>query len=85
MAGPKGGVQLPDASLGVQIYYDQPPHTLLTRVQLARTYCYDLGRPVSTLRPPLTDGLSYDSRKYTTSTQVSEVDTRIPSAGNWNH
>ena len=40
-----------ERDLGVQIYYDQPPHTL-TRGQLARTHCYDSGPPVAALRPP---------------------------------
>ena len=43
--------------LGIQIYYDSPPHPL-TRGQLVRTYCYDSGRLVAALRPPLT-GRSY--------------------------
>ena len=43
--------------LGIQIYYDSPPHPL-TRGQLVRTYCYDNGRLVAALRPPLT-GRSY--------------------------
>ena len=43
--------------LGVQIYHDQPPHAL-TRGQVTRTYCYDNGRQIASLRWPLT-GLSY--------------------------
>ena len=54
----KNGAQLknPD-DLSVQIYYDPPPH-LLTRGQLALTYCYDNGLPVAALRQPL-HGRSY--------------------------
>ena len=37
--------------LGVQIYYDQPPHTL-TRGQVARTYCYDSRLLIASLREP---------------------------------
>ena len=43
--------------LGLQIYYDAPPH-MLTRGQVARTYCYDSGLLVAALRRPLT-GSSY--------------------------
>ena len=54
----KNGAQFSDPDdLGVQIYYDPPPHSL-TRGQLARTYCYDSGRLVASLRRPLT-GNSY--------------------------
>ena len=54
----KNGAQLknPD-DLSVQIYYDPPPH-LLTRGQLALTYCYDNGLQVAALRQPL-HGTSY--------------------------
>ena len=52
--------------LGVQIYYDQPPHSL-TRGQLSRTYCYDNGRHVASLRPSLTGSQFYDSREFTKS------------------
>ena len=48
----KNGVWLgggPD--LTVQIYYDQPPRSL-TRGQVARTYCYDSGLQIASLRPP---------------------------------
>lgn len=44
-----------ERDLGVQIYYDPPPH-ILTRGQLAQTYCYDSGRQVAGLREPLTGG-----------------------------
>ena len=49
----KNGVRLNEKrDLSIQIYYDSPPHTL-TRGQVARTYCYDGGRPVASLRWPL--------------------------------
>ena len=51
--------------LGIQIYYDAPPH-LLTRGQVARTYCYDSGRPVASLRWPLTGGYYWPTNEYTT-------------------
>ena len=41
--------------LGVQIYFDPPPHQL-TRGQVSRTYCYDSGRQVASLRESLTGG-----------------------------
>lgn len=41
--------------LGVQIFYDPPPHEL-TRGQLARTYAYCNGRWIASIRRPLTDG-----------------------------
>ena len=49
--------------LGVQIYYDPPPHPL-TRGQLARTYCYDSGRLVAALRPPLTGNSFYPEHSF---------------------
>ena len=50
--------------LGVQIYYDPPPHPL-ARGQLSRTYCYSTGLRVASLRPPLEPGWFYDSHSYT--------------------
>ncbi len=41
--------------LGVQIYYDPPLHEL-TRGQVSRTYCYDSGLQVASLREPLKGG-----------------------------
>ncbi len=41
--------------LGLGIYYHQPPYNL-TRGQVSRTYCYDFGFQVASLREPLTDG-----------------------------
>ncbi len=51
--------------LGVQIYYDPPPHTL-TPGQVARTYCYDDGRQVAGLRELLTGGYSWPTSTFTT-------------------
>ena len=50
--------------LGIQIYYDPPPHPL-SRGQLSRTYCYDAGVKVAALREPLTGGWYYDSDMFT--------------------
>ena len=49
--------------LGVQIYYDPPPHPL-TRGQLAQTYCYDSRRLVAALRPPLTGNSFYPEHSF---------------------
>ena len=54
-----------DRDLSVQIYYDQPPHSL-TRGQVSRTYCYDSGLQVASLIPPLTGGWSYTKDEYST-------------------
>ena len=62
----KNGVQFDDdfRDLGVQIYYDPPPHTL-TRGQVARTYCSDSGLHVASLRPPLTGRSFYPRNEFT--------------------
>ncbi len=51
--------------LGVQIYFDPPPHEL-TRGQVSRTYCYDNGRQVAALREPLTGNSHWTTDKYST-------------------
>ena len=61
----KNGVMFEDErDLGVQIYYDPPPHTL-TRGQVSRTYCYGGGEEIVSLRPPLSGGWFYDEDEYT--------------------
>ena len=61
----KNGVTFEENNdLGLQIYYDPAPHGL-TRGQVSRTYCYDAGRPVTGLRPPLTGGWYYSENEYT--------------------
>lgn len=58
------GSRLNDSSaLSVQLYYDPPPHSL-TGGQLARTYCYDQGLRVASLRSPLPPGWSYPTERY---------------------
>lgn len=52
------------SDLGVQIYYDPPPHPL-TRGQVSRTYCYDSGRQLTALREPLPDGTFWTTNKFT--------------------
>ena len=61
----KNGVRFAeDRDLGVIILYDPPPHGL-TRGQVSRTYCYDNGRQVASLRWPLTDGRRWTQDEYT--------------------
>ena len=52
--------------LGVLILYDPPPDSL-TRGQVTRTYCYNSGRSVAGLRPPLSGGQYYRSDQFTRS------------------
>lgn len=61
----KNGAQF-DNSLysGVQVYYDQPPQTL-SKGQVTRTYCYDFGLQVASLRPPLTGRSYYPTHEFT--------------------
>ena len=60
----KNGVTLArDEDLGVQIYYDPPPHPL-TRGQIVRTYCYDNGLLVAALRPSLPEDWFYTEDEY---------------------
>ena len=62
----KNGVQFRQKrDLGLQIYHDPPP-SALTRGQLARTYCYDNGRLVASLREPLTGGYRWTTHEFTT-------------------
>ena len=50
--------------LRVQMYFDPPPHAL-TRGQVSRTYCYNLGTVVAALRPPLTGNRYYPEDEFT--------------------
>ena len=50
--------------LGVQVYYDPPPHRL-TRGQVSRTYCYNNGLEIAALRPRLTGGWFYPEDEFT--------------------
>ena len=52
------------SDLGVQIYYDPPPHEL-TRGQVSRTYCYGNGRQLAALREPLFDGSYWTTDEFT--------------------
>ena len=52
-----------EKDLGVQIYYDPTPYGL-ARGQVARTYCYDSGRPAASLRWPLTGGYRWTTDTF---------------------
>ena len=52
-----------DRDLGVQIFYDPPPHPL-TRGQLSRTYCYSNGDMVAALRPPPGGNSYYSTHEF---------------------
>lgn len=58
-----------DEDLGIVVIYDPPPRPL-TRGQLSRTYCYDLGLPVASLRPPLTGDWYYTEDEISESYQA---------------
>ena len=61
----KNGVMFEeDRDLGVQIYYDPPPHPL-TAGQIARTYCSDSGRQIVGLRAPLAGNRFYTEDEFT--------------------
>ncbi len=87
----KGGVHLfSNNDLSVQVYYDPPPRTL-TRGQLSRTYCYDLGLHIASLRPSLWPGWYYDDYQFTAMTKPClnpydlSADTSAPSSYNEAH
>lgn len=62
----KNGVRFgSNRDLGIQIYFDPPPHEL-TRGQVSRTYCYDSGRQVAALREPLTGNSHWTTDRYST-------------------
>ncbi len=50
--------------LGLQIYYDPPPHSL-TRGQVSRTYCYDSGLQIATFRYPLAGNSFWNEDEFT--------------------
>ena len=73
-----GGTFEEDSDLGVQIYFDPPPYSL-TRGQVSRTYCYDAGRPVTGLRPPLTGNWYYSENEFTSTHQPCPNPYDVPS------
>lgn len=66
-----------DRDLGVQIYYDTPPYPL-TRGQLSLTYCYDSGRLIASLRPPLPSNRFYPEDEFTRSYEPCISPYHIP-------
>lgn len=70
----KNGAQFSEEDdLGVQVFYDPPPYEL-TRGQVARTYCYNNGQWLASLRWPLTRGYYWTSNTFTT------ITTNLPCA-----
>ena len=67
-----------DDPLGLQIYYDPPPHNL-TRGQVSRTYCYDYGQQVASLRPPLSGGYYYPTHSFTQNLKFCPSPYDVPS------
>ena len=63
--------------LGVQVYYDPPPYKL-TRGQVARTYCYDSGRPIAALGQPIAGGWSYAEDAFTTTRRTCPDPYEVP-------
>ena len=74
----KNGIQFDDRQdLGIQVYYDPPPHPL-TRGQLALTYCYNSGIQVAALRPPLSARQYYTEDEFVKSYQTCPDPYEIP-------
>ena len=87
--GTKNGVRFRSKrDLGVQIYFDPPPHEL-ARGQVSRTYCYDNGRQVAALREPLTGNSHWTTDKYSTKFNPCpdpyDVSPSAPSASSHSH
>ena len=66
-----------ERDLGVQIYYDQPTHTL-TPGQVSRTYCYDGGLLISALREPLTGNWYYNEHEFTLTHETCPDPYEVP-------
>ena len=66
-----------DEDLGVQIYFDPPPHAL-TPGQVSRTYCYDQGRLIGALRPPLSGDRHYEEDGFDHSHQPCPDPNDVP-------
>ena len=61
----------------VQINYDPPPSPLTTG-QIARTYCYDHGRNVASLREKLTGGRQWTTHSYSLPYQKCPDPAEVP-------
>ena len=73
-----GAVFSRERDLGVQVFYDPPPHPL-TRGQLSRTYCYSWGINVAGLRPPLQPNWSYPTNQFAQTTDPCADPYDVPS------
>ena len=73
-----GATLIDDDDLGIQVFYDPPPHAL-TRGQLARTYCYSNGLYVASLRQPLPPNWFYRTHQFTITTKPCVDPYDVPS------
>ena len=60
----KNGTDISGDSANITIYYDPPPEPL-TRGQLSRTYCYNYGQRIASIRPPSEPGSAYTEDELT--------------------
>ena len=75
----RNGVRFNNADdLNVQVHYDPPPHPL-TAGQVSRTYCYDNGLILASLREPLSGGWSWPTDQYTKTSQACPSPYDVPS------
>ena len=65
--------------LGLQLYYDPPPHSL-TRGQVSRTYCYDSGLRIASFRYPLTGNWYWPDDEYSTTHSPCQDPYDVPPA-----
>ena len=68
-----------DDDLGVQIFYDPPPQTLSTG-QISRTYCYDQGLEIGSVRPPLKEDWFYTEDAYNVNFRPCPDPYAVPAA-----
>ena len=66
-----------ERDLSVQVWYDRPPHRLVAG-QMARTYCYDNGRWVASLREPLSAGWYWPTDSFTLDVTVCPNPYSVP-------
>ncbi len=77
----RGGADATAENLGVQIYYDPPPHEL-SRGQLHRTYAGCNPEKLAALRRPLEEGWYYSEIAFQQEDQVCEDPYKVhPDAG----
>lgn len=60
----KNGAAISGTSPTLTIYYDRPPQPL-TQGQLSRTYCYNNGQRIASIRPPPEPGSAYIQHEST--------------------